>query len=960
MTVVKLAHLPTALHNQVQHYWEDFNVAVKTHCKSSKTKLNSKQQQAISTLWALSHYAAKLCIQQPNLLFELLHSGDLYKNYRAQGYKRKLQQQIQHCENIASLSQPLRQFRHREMLRIIWRDLVLQEPLTTTLSDMTQLAEACVQLTHHKAHEYLQQRYGEPCDKQGNPQSLLILALGKLGAQELNLSSDIDLIFIYPKIGKTCGTRSLNNEVYFSKLAQHIVKVLSEVTSSGFVFRVDLRLRPYGSNGPLVMDLLATERYYQDQGRTWERYALLRARLIVGAGPAATQLQHIVHRFVYRRYVDYSVIHALRDMKLRISQASRNNELSYDIKRGSGGIRELEFIVQVFQLIRGGQLQALQQYPLLKILPQLVKTKTLSKDIVATLIAAYQFLRKLEHRLQAVADLQTHRLPDDPKAQVALAFAMGYTQWSMLLTTLSTHQQHIQNHFSKTIATPKYDHVYHGAQEEFKALWLQTLHKEEANQVLVKHGYSDPDKTLNMLTSLRTSKACTMLTNTARRRLDSVMPLLLACAAQSNRAHLTLTRAIKVIEAILGRSVYLSLLLENPRALEQLVKLCTASHWVSEHIAKYPLLLDELLHSQRLYQSFTAAELPHELQHELVGLAMHDTEEQMACLCRFKQTQVLRVAAGDVMHLLPLTQVSEHLNNLAVTIINQTCKMAWQNLSEKYGSPEHTDEHNSGFAIIAYGKLGSGELSYSSDLDLVFLYDDGVVEQQTTGRTPISIPVFYARLAQRVVHLLNTQTTSGVLYQVDTRLRPSGTAGLLVTPLSAFAHYQCNKAWTWEHQALVRARCIYGHTQLKEKFNAIRKQVLTQIRPLASLNADIIDMRKKMLASATKLPHFDIKQDSGGMVDIEFIVQYCVLRWAHEHWDTLQDTNTLKLLTHLAHCHLLTNMDANILIDAYRYYRKRLHTITLQNSSDTNPSNECLQHRQSVQSVWKKLQTDGV
>ena len=955
MTIPDLSHLPSLLRTQVAHYWQDFETTAGITELSDDIKFRTHQQQAISTLWALSDYAAKLCIQNPMLLFEIIKSGDLNKPYRAHRYHQKLKAYLQPCQDPVSLFEPLRQFRHREILRILWRDLVLHESLNKTMTDLTRLAEACVSITCHKLHEMLQQNYGIPYDSQGNPQTLLILALGKLGAQELNLSSDIDLIFVYPKTGQTNGTRSISNEVYFNKLAQHLVKTLSEVTSAGFVFRVDLRLRPYGDSGPLAMNLSSLEVYYQDQGRTWERYALLRARLISTGSPYDKQLQQIIHRFVYRRYVDYSVIDSLRDIKLLISRSSRSDQLQHDIKRGPGGIRELEFIAQVFQLIRGGQLRALQQFPLLKVLPQLAKTKTLTKTMVKTLTKAYQFLRKLEHRLQAVADLQTHRLPDEPIAQVRLAFAMGYDQWNDLLKTLVEHQQHIENHFSKTIATPKFEHVYRGLQDEFKAIWLKTINTEECANILLDNGYGDPEITLNLLSTLRESKACAVLGNTARRRLDSVMPLLLAYTAPNQDPNLTLMRVVKVIEAILRRSVYLSLLLENPKALEQLVKLCEASSWISEHIAKYPLLLDELLHSQRLYQTFAAAELSQELQQELVGLIIDDMEEQMSLLCRFKQTQILRIAAGDVMSMLPLTQVSQRLCDVAITIINQVCHMAWKGLCAKHGAPDHTDEQNYGFAIIAYGKLGSGELSYSSDLDLVFLYDDQLSNEETTGDNPISISVFYVRLAQRIVHLLNTQTASGVLYQVDTRLRPSGEAGLLVTSFAAFAEYQCNKAWTWEHQALVRAHCIFGSTAFNEDFSRVRQRVLTKIRDNKTLTTDIITMRQKMLDSVSKHAHFDIKQDPGGIVDIEFIVQYCVLRWAPDYWAVLQYTDNLQLLQNLARSQLLNNMDANILIDAYRYYRKRLNTLTLQNLTDNSSDDGSLQHRQSVLSVWRKL-----
>ena len=956
-----LAHIPQCLRQQVEHYWSDFQ---KTLCTNQiSLKRHKKYLKGLTTLWALSDYAAKICTQHPHLLHDLLAQGSIQKAYQPYEYDRKLAQHIEHCQDEKSLSEQLRLFRHREMLRLIWRDLVELVPQPSIMTDLTLLAEACVKHAYLKCHAWQQQYYGIPRDKQGNPQELLILALGKLGAQELNLSSDIDLIFVYPKDGSTDGKRSLSNEAYFSKIAQQLLKLLNEMTALGFVFRVDLRLRPYGESGPLVMDLNAIETYYQAQGRTWERYALLRARLIVGGGPPAKQLLKIINQFVYRRYVDYSVINSLRDMKLLISRSSRSNELQQDIKRGPGGIRELEFIVQVFQLIRGGQIRALQCHPLLKVLPQLAKSKTLSKDIVTTLTSAYLFLRKLEHRLQAVSDRQTHCLPtNDSMAQTRLAFSMGMSDWKTLLQEVTKYQQQIQVHFSKTIATPKYDHVYRGLQEEFKAIWLKTINSNECASILQQHGYRNPETTLSLLAALRDSKSCALLRDTARQRLDSVMPLLIAFATRTADPNLTLTRTIKVIEAILRRSVYLSLLLENPKALEQLVTLCAVSNWLTDHIAKYPLLLDELLQSQQLYQNLETTELQNELQQELIGFSIDDIEEQMAMLCRFKHTQVLRTASADIMQILPLTAVSDHLSDVAITIIKQVCNIAWFHLGAKYGYPSSASqlsaENNNRFAIIAYGKLGSSELSYSSDLDLVFLYEEVEDMTETNGPNAISVSVFYARLAQRIVHLLNTHTASGVLYHVDTRLRPSGDAGLIVTPFEGFAEYQRTKAWTWEHQALVRARCIYGSQRSHDHFYKLRKQILCMPRDHKKLRSDIVAMRQKMLAS-TSSQEFDIKQSSGGLIDIEFIVQYCVLCHAHDHWETLNHTDNLHLLANLVQTHLLSNMDANILIDAYRYYRKRSHSLMLSNNDNNEVTEECLIHRQGVLSVWRKLNLES-
>lgn len=909
----------------------------------------------IPVVFACSEYVARQCIRYPDRFAQLVSSGDLQRIYAPDDYQQHLQCHASDINNEQELIKFLRQFRQREMVRIIWRDLTGLSALEEVMHDLSELADACTDFALQKIYTWQTQTFGTPVNEQAEPQQLVVIGMGKLGAHELNLSSDIDLIFAYPEDGETVdGPRSISNTEFFIKLGQRLNACLSKQTEDGFVFRVDMRLRPFGDSGPLVSSFAAMEDYYQIHGREWERYAMIKARVIAGDKTRGAELMAMLKPFVYRRYVDYGAYESLREMKLMIQQEVLRKGKEQNVKVGAGGIREIEFIGQVFQLIRGGRDIQLQQRSILTVLTNLLTMGVLPEFVVTQLTEAYDFLRRSEHRIQAFRDEQTHNLPDDDVGQARLAYSMGFSNWDAYLQALLVHRVNVHEHFEQVFAAPQGD-----VNEDtllLTPLWLGEHNDAEAIAQLQELGFDQAEEVWRRIKSLHTSRSYQSLSARGHGRMDKLMPILITACKSVAEPSLALQRSLQVIEAIMRRTVYLVLLVENPLALSQLIRLCEASPWITHYLSQHPMLLDDLLNTTTLFTPPDKASLGQELERRMREVG-DDEEQAMHALRHFKHTQVLRVAAADIYGYLPLMKVSDHLSWIAEVVLEQTLNLAWQHLVEKHGRPVCTSEGtacDTGFAVIAYGKLGGLELGYGSDLDLVFLHSGESESLETTGEKPIPLGVFFARLGQRMMHILTAMTPAGILYEIDMRLRPDGASGMLVSSLAAYEAYQTEKAWTWEHQALVRAREVAGDPAIVGRFEAIRATVLGKQRDLAALREEVLSMRQKMRESLdkTKAGEFDLKQSRGGIVDIEFMVQYGILAYAHQYPALLKWTDNIRLLEALAASGMMSRQDAEFLSETYRTYRGRLHRLKLQEAPAVVPESEFVEQRAGVSRIW--------
>lgn len=906
-----------------------------------------------------SDYVARTLERHPQLLNQLLEQGDLLGDYVPGELDGQLRPILAEVRDEAELHTALRRFRRYHMVRIIWRDLAGWAGLDETLEDLSALADACVGRTLDLLHHWQVHELGQPEDEAGRPQHLVVLGMGKLGARELNLSSDIDLIFTFPQHGRVRGPGLLINEAFFRRLVQRLVQALDNRTVDGFVFRVDTRLRPFGDSGPLVLSFDAMADYYFSQAREWERYAMVKARAVTGDAEDIEQLMSVLRPFVYRRYLDFAAIESLRDMKVLIAQELERKGMADNVKLGPGGIREVEFVGQVFQIIRGGRDTELQIRPIQPVLQRLGERGLLPFYVVHELIEAYRFLRLVENRIQAWRDEQTHLLPEDEEGRLRMARSMGFKRWDAFAEVLERHRQRVQGHFDKVFAAPQAeDEAEDGP---FALLWKAALDPDKAEQLLADAGFKEPGQALERLRSCRDSATCRSLSKRGWDRLDRLMPMLLEAAAASAAADAALERLLKLIEAVARRTAYLALLVENPIALSQLVKLAAGSPWIASQLARHPLLLDELLDPRRLYAPLRKKELVAELNTQLESVDPADQEQQMERLRQFSQSNMLRVAAADLTDVIPVMIVSDYLTDIAEVASQATLDQCWNHLIERHGQPQGVMGDSSGFAVIGYGKMGGIELGYGSDLDLVFLHGNRNPNAMTDGPRPMANDVFYARLAQRFIHMLNTHTASGILYEVDTRLRPDGASGLLVSSLDAFAHYQAESAWTWEHQALLRARPVAGDPKVRAHFRTIRLEVLARERDADQLRIDVREMREKMRQRLDRsdAQNFDLKQGHGGIADIEFMVQYAVLQWAARYPDLLDWTDNVRLLESLARHELLPGSTAQDLADVYRALRTDYHRYSLQDQPGRIPETRLRDERRRVRELWRQLMFDA-
>lgn len=874
-------------------------------------------------------------------------------------YQQWLNERLASVFDELALMKVLRLFRRYILVRLEWSQLTQTSNDEQILLQLTQLAEVIIITARDWLYELSCKEWGTPCNLQGQAQPLLILGMGKLGGGELNFSSDIDLIFTYPEHGQTQGgRRELDNAVFFTRLGQRLIKTLDQITEDGFVYRVDMRLRPLGDGGPLVLSFSAMEDYYQEQGRDWERYAMVKAKILGDQQePYTKELYQMLKPFVYRRYIDFSVLQSLRNMKSMIEREVRRRGLTNNIKLGAGGIREIEFIVQVFQLIRGGRVVGLQTRSLLTALQVIEQESLLSVNEVDILRENYLFLRRCENLLQAIHDEQTQALPDDELDRIRIATSMNFNDWYEFEFDLAKRMQFNRQVFNQLIGEDTSESVSNSKQynEQFDDLWVPDLQLSDVTSVLTSYSHDDAEKLYQMLCQFRDDIGKRTIGVRGREILDQLMPRLLELVCTDKNTLVLLSRILHLLVNIVSRTTYLELLLEYPTALKQLIRLCSASPMISEQLAHYPILLDELIDINSLYQTVSPNEYKSELYQYLLRIEVDDEEQQLEALRQFKQMQLLHIAAADVEQVLNTMKVSDHLTYVAESLIDFVVQMAWNQMVARYGKPTHLTDNQKGLVIIAYGKLGGWELGYGSDLDLVFLHDCPV-DSITNGDKQIDSRQFYLRLVQRIIHLFNVRTSFGILYEVDVRLRPQGDAGLLACSLNAFYDYQMHEAWTWEHQALVRARAVYGEIELIKRFNQIRHNVLCKPREEKVLKTEVREMREKMRThlGTTEQHRFNLKIDEGGIGDIEFLSQYLVLNYAHQYPKMTTWSDNVRILELAANYQIMDRQEAEQLTKAYIDMRNEIHQLSLQLLPSTVDDSYFKLEKQIVNQSWLK------
>ncbi|OCG22157.1 bifunctional glutamine synthetase adenylyltransferase/deadenyltransferase [Gilliamella sp. App2-1] len=893
--------------------------------------------------------------------------SDIVKNSpqadERQYYQTWLNEKLLTVSDETEFMKILRQFRRYILVRLAWSQLAHISNDEQILLQLSELAEVIIVTARDWLYELSCKEWGIPCNAQGEPQPLLVLGMGKLGGGELNFSSDIDLIFTYPEHGQTQGgRRELDNAVFFTRLGQRLIKALDQITEDGFVYRVDMRLRPLGDGGPLVLSFSAMEDYYQEQGRDWERYAMVKAK-ILGCQQAhyTIELYQLLKPFIYRRYIDFSVLQSLRNMKSMIEREVRRRELKNNIKLGAGGIREIEFIVQVFQLIRGGRVVGLQTRSLLAALLVIEQESLLNTDEVTVLRENYLFLRRCENILQAICDEQTQTLPDDELDQLRLATSMGFTNWGEFEHSLSKRMQINRQIFNELIGENESESTLTTKQynDQFDDLWVPDLQISDVSQILPAFSDTEVKQLHQLLVQFRDDIGKRTIGVRGREILDQLMPRLLESICSEKTAIVVLSRILPLLVNIVSRTTYLELLLEYSTALKQLIRLCSASPMISDQLAHYPILLDELIDINSLYQTVAPDEYKSQLYQYLLRIQVDDEEQQLEALRQFKQMQLLHIAAADVENVLTTMKVSDHLTYVAESLLDFVVQMAWNQMVTRYGSPEHLADNDKGLVVVAYGKLGGWELGYGSDLDLVFLHDCPINSMTNGSNKQIDSRQFYLRLVQRIIHLFNVRTSFGILYEVDVRLRPQGDAGLLACSLDSFADYQMNEAWTWEHQALVRARAVYGEDELIKRFNQIRRNVLCKKRDEKKLKTEVWQMRKKMRShlGTTQANLFNLKIDEGGIGDIEFLSQYLVLNYAHQYPKMTTWSDNVRILELATNYQIMDCHEAQQLTQAYIDMRNKIHQLALQLQPSTVDNSLFIQEKKIVNQCWQKWLT---
>jgi glutamate-ammonia-ligase adenylyltransferase len=867
-----------------------------------------------------SRYAQRILESEPARKAELLQAlQSPFSRKEMQAFLDAHSQQIATEENLHRV---LRDLRKQVMLRLAMRDISGEADLSEVMSSMTALAEVTINFALKYHENWLTQpdRFGLPRGEHSNTiQHLLVVAMGKLGGGELNVSSDVDLIFVYPEDGETDGIKSISNHEFFARLGRKLISSLNDYTVDGYVFRVDMRLRPHGENSPLAISFPMLEEYFIKQGREWERYAWIKGRVITVHSDSEAEsilMEKMVRPFVFRKYLDFGAYESMRRLHAQLRKEVERREMHDNIKLGPGGIREIEFITQVFQLIRGGRDVDLCIRPTLSVLQRLQKKHQLPEQAATELTDAYHFLRKLEHRLQYLDDQQIQTLPLNPVDQNLIATVMGFPDYASFMQQLDTHRKNVTRLFELIFAAPRKSPTHDMLAHLWQAETQDISQTEAATTQLSTMGFSEPAKISERLRLFYQDTFYHQLPETSQQHINTLVPMIIEAVAELPPVEITLERMLQLLEKISSQTSYLALLLEHPHTLQRVAELVSISQWASDYLGRHPILLDELLRHDAPHPAPDWNALSNELIYQLnhVNNPKNDVIEwQMDVLRHFQHAQVFRLLVTDLEGSLLLETLSDHLTALADLILDSVLNLAWSGLKKRHRTEP-------AFAIIGYGKLGGKELGYASDLDMIFLYEDNHPDAAE----------IYTKLGQSINAWLTRHTSAGFLYETDLRLRPNGAAGLLVSSMEAFAQYQREQAWVWEHQALTRARFVAGDQQVGEAFENTRKEILCKSRNLIELKQDILKMREKMLdVHPNPTPLFDIKHDRGGIIDVEFIVQYLVLGYASQFPQLTGNIGNIALLKLAGELGLVPAELATQVRTAYREYRRLQHRFRL-------------------------------
>ena len=952
-----VARLPKSLRGPAQRWIDAQSAAlIAGLCRGAA---DDRQLDDVLRIVVCSEFAAQLISQRADWFLERWSKGDLAKPLSTRSAESRFRRAVDAGLPREDFMRELRVLRNELLLRILWRDWNGGAAVRETLSSLSAIAEYAIAAAVDYARKELEPRFGAVIVN-GAEAPPVVIAMGKLGGRELNFSSDVDLVFAYPEEGATGGKRSISAHEYYTRIVRSTVGLLEEVTEDGFVYRVDTRLRPFGDSGSPVVSFSALETYLVHHGRNWERYAYVKARTVypldVDDAIRVALFDQIIVPFVYRRYLDFSVFESLREMHRLVASEVDRRDRRDNVKLGPGGIREIEFIVQALQLVRGGSVKGLRTSEIHSAMEHAVD-ESFTEKTAATLQRAYELLRRVENALQAYRDQQTHDLPQDDVARERLAHALRTPGWSALAKSLDAARADVSRQFQALAIRDGSADAEQDVATGLRALWSRSAPVEEWRGAFEACGTRDAASLAATAVDFSNLSALRRIDADAAKRLERVMPRLLMALAERDDASATLRRLTPVLLAILKRSAYLALLAENHNALERLIELCSRSPYLAEELAAFPMLLDELIDPQRYKQAPSLDELTAELELRLGGVGAADIERQIEVLAEFKRAMQFRVAAADLSGNLPLMKVSDRLTDIAELVVDRCVKLAHAELVAKFGQPRYSlngRQRVAGLGVVGYGKFGGIELSYASDLDLVFLHDSRGTDQHTDGERSLDNSVFFARLARRLVHFLTTQTPSGSLYAIDTRLRPSGRSGLLVTTIEAFERYQRDSAWTWEHQALLRARAVAGSSIVAREFDRIRASVLRTTVKLDCLTEDVNGMRERMRAELDKSDRnaFDIKQGRGGVADIEFLVQHWVLKNAGRFPALIHYSDNIRQLATLVAVGCVSRETAERLQKIYQRYRAVTHRHALAGTKALVSTDRFETERATVTALW--------
>ena len=933
----------TLLTNEDLHQWQ------KVEAELDQSDFEAEFRNQIAALAVASSYALNQLCRIPKLL-DSLHQ---ITEFRLDDFSDIID--INLSVDLTEVKQTLRQYRHRKLIEIIYLDVVKQTPVEQILVYLSDLADLLIDKALAVCEKQLADKHGQPVYANGDPMRLNVIAMGKLGGRELNFSSDIDLICCYANDGELDGFGQLSYQEFFSRVVRAMSKCLNDTTEDGFVYRVDLRLRPWGDSGPVVLTHAALEHYYQLHGREWEQYAMVKARVLTGSQPDLDYLASIFKPFVYRKYHDYRVFEGLATLKDKIDRQAQARGMSNNIKLGQGGIREIEFYVQAFQILKGGRNKQLQTTQIIHCFEVLESQSIIATEVVRDLRDAYHYLRILENKIQMLADEQTHSLPTDELSQQRIATAMAEDNWQAVEQNQAQKRGKVSSHFTELFKRDSDasqqeelvidDNIGDESNQLEQIAWMESLGIHAATDIQGRlHGFFN-------------SKAWGFMSARAKQRFGALLPGLLRAVSRSRQQIVLFERLLRLFSSIAGRSVYFELMHQNQVLLDKLVGLFDKSEWIAEEVALYPMLLEQLIQTGDLEHRFDRSTLAQHLQLQLDNV-IDDTELELDVLRLFKREQTIVIATAELAEEISTIEVCQYLSELAEILLEAVYRLASKDIKAKYGDPQYEEDgatRVAEFAIIGYGKLGGKEMHYQSDLDVIFLHNSSGNAQYSSGEKSIDNNIYFARLAQKIISMTSVLTGSGKLYEIDSRLRPEGSSGLLVSSVQAYLKYQQEKAWTWEHQALVRARFVAGSEALGAIFADMRRQILTLPRDQQKLRQDILEMREKMHQSKNPAEgeFINLKHSYGAMIDIEFMVQYWVLLQANKVGSICSYSDNIGLLNELIRLNIIPSSESQ-LIDIYLTYHRWLHQTVLQNKPAEIASEVIEAEVTKVKQHWKE------